>query len=243
MAAKGFRFTHCRRGHEFTPENTYTQPNGQRTCRICSGKSARKKKTHCKRGHPRTPENLTVGRSCKLCMIERNTSHKEEDRPYHNAYSRQWLATHPLTAEQKKRQAKRGAKWAKNNPVRCRLAEHKHRTSVTGNGGYFTPEEWFTLCFAVGFKCLCCGEKKPLEADHVIPVSKGGTSWLWNIQPLCRNCNARKGIKSTDYRYTEETQQCKQNILSELRATAHTRMGLENPLSRELRCSVMAAGA
>lgn len=27
--------THCRRGHEWTPENTYVRPDGSRTCRVC----------------------------------------------------------------------------------------------------------------------------------------------------------------------------------------------------------------
>lgn len=27
--------THCRNGHEFTPENTYVRPNGHRACRTC----------------------------------------------------------------------------------------------------------------------------------------------------------------------------------------------------------------
>jgi 5-methylcytosine-specific restriction endonuclease McrA len=49
---------------------------------------------------------------------------------------------------------------------------------------------------------LCCGKRKPLEADHVIPVCKGGTSWLHNIQPLCRSCNAKKHDKCTDFRIT-----------------------------------------
>jgi hypothetical protein len=29
------RKTHCLRGHEFTPQNTYRYANNQRTCRIC----------------------------------------------------------------------------------------------------------------------------------------------------------------------------------------------------------------
>lgn len=27
--------THCKHGHEFTPENTYIKPNGARACRAC----------------------------------------------------------------------------------------------------------------------------------------------------------------------------------------------------------------
>lgn len=28
--------THCDHGHEFTPENTYTRPDGRRKCRACN---------------------------------------------------------------------------------------------------------------------------------------------------------------------------------------------------------------
>lgn len=31
----GRRVTHCKHGHEYTPENTYTTPQGYRSCRTC----------------------------------------------------------------------------------------------------------------------------------------------------------------------------------------------------------------
>jgi hypothetical protein len=34
-SANNARKTHCSKGHKFTPENTYTLPNGARSCRIC----------------------------------------------------------------------------------------------------------------------------------------------------------------------------------------------------------------
>ncbi len=96
------------------------------------------------------------------------------------------------------------SKWKRDNPDKVRALYHKRRAQKTQAGGFFTAEEWFLLCFAVGFRCLCCGLKKPLEADHVIPVSKGGSSWLWNIQPLCESCNVKKHDQTIDYRDSEQ---------------------------------------
>ena len=78
--------------------------------------------------------------------------------------------------------------------------KHKRRARVAGNGGSFTAEEWLDLCEQFGHRCACCRGKKPLAADHIVPVSKGGTSYIWNIQPLCKSCNTRKGTKIIDYR-------------------------------------------
>src|SRR6266852_447182 len=92
------------------------------------------------------------------------------------------------------------AAWRKDNPEKWREHIHARRTMKTKAGGSFTPQEWFTLCFSVGFVCLCCRENKPLVADHVIPVKLGGSSFLYNIQPLCTSCNSKKGIKTKEYR-------------------------------------------
>lgn len=76
--------THCKNGHEFTPENTVRQTRGGRACRTCNIDRARawyaankgerqannRDKTHCKRGHEFTPENTIRrkdGRECRTC--------------------------------------------------------------------------------------------------------------------------------------------------------------------------------
>lgn len=47
-----------------------------------------------------------------------------------------------------------------------------------------------------GNRCVQCGAKKEdgatLHVDHIIPVSKGGTDELDNLQTLCSDCNLNK---------------------------------------------------
>jgi len=49
------------------------------------------------------------------------------------------------------------------------------------------------------FKCCICGKSPSthpelsLEIDHILPVSKGGTDDIENLQTLCISCNRGKG--------------------------------------------------
>jgi 5-methylcytosine-specific restriction endonuclease McrA len=72
-----------------------------------------------------------------------------------------------------------------------------HEREATGS---FTTHEWFSLVALYGNKCLACGASKDISIDHVVPLSKGGTNDITNLQPLCRACNSSKGTNATDYR-------------------------------------------
>ena len=54
------------------------------------------------------------------------------------------------------------------------------------------------------FTCLCCGKAQrkgvSLNADHIRPVAMGGNNTISNLQSLCKQCNAVKGVNEIDYR-------------------------------------------
>jgi 5-methylcytosine-specific restriction endonuclease McrA len=138
------------------------------------------------------------------------------------AFVTEWMAEHPdlvevelRIVEKRNRLAKekaehpdlklrnrmRAQKWQDAHPDVVKAAQENRRARVVGNGGSFTPKQWKELKKKYGNKCLCCGrDDVKLVSDHVVPISKGGSNDISNIQPLCRHCNAVKHTGSVDFR-------------------------------------------
>lgn len=55
------------------------------------------------------------------------------------------------------------------------------------------PMIYLALIQRDGHKCRICSTKQNISIDHKIPLSKGGSDELENLQLLCRSCNSRKG--------------------------------------------------
>jgi 5-methylcytosine-specific restriction endonuclease McrA len=77
---------------------------------------------------------------------------------------------------------------------------HRRRARIRLLAAHFTAAEWRAVCDKYGNRCLSCGKVGNLTPDHVIPISRGGSNEITNIQPLCLACNMHKSAKTIDYR-------------------------------------------
>ena len=91
---------------------------------------------------------------------------------------------------------------------RCSVEGYKliylrnRRARIKHNGGTHTVGEWENLKAQYNWACPCCYKSEPdikLTADHIIPLCKGGSNNIENIQPLCLGCNVKKMTKIIKY--------------------------------------------
>lgn len=150
---------------------------------------------------------------CKDCNKENSRLQRLRDREHLCELQRAWTAR---TSERRKpekaayyqlhreeireRARSRYAEEYPNNPSKYLVKYHKRRAILNDNGGSYTEEEWQELCAKYGNMCLWCERKVKLTVDHIIPISRGGTNDIDNLQPLCRSCNCRKSDRIIDLR-------------------------------------------
>lgn len=130
----------------------------------------------------------SLSRTCKVCKKTYNSSRYNRNKTHIYAQSK---------------------KWAIENADKlraCHQVKHaRYRAKKAGLTEHFTLMEWLALCAKYGNKCLACGATDTLMTpDHVVPLSKGGTNTISNIQTLCHSCNSIKKETITDYRQETE---------------------------------------
>ena len=90
-------------------------------------------------------------------------------------------------------------------PSAIRFPEKEYRElrkiQKQGSDKHYTWQQWQALLHEYGNRCVrCLRSIENLTADHVVPMSRGGSDGIENIQPLCKHCNPSKGTKTIDYR-------------------------------------------
>lgn len=105
-------------------------------------------------------------------------------------------------AENREKKKAYSAKYKRDNPEKRRANNQRYRAKKLNAPGTFTASDWKSKLEYYGYRCRYCGIHKSetnegwLEADHAIPLSRGGTNWISNIVPACKSCNCSKHAKT-----------------------------------------------
>ena len=141
----------------------------------------------CKRADRKIKKGL-----CRKCYkYEWNRENKDRI----NEYNKKWNEAHP-----KRRKATlHKYDTSPKGKITNLLNVHKRLDRISENGGNgLTPKEWEDIKKEHDYKCYYCGEKKELEIEHKIPVSRGGKFERENIVPSCKLCNRKKGTMTAE---------------------------------------------
>ena len=133
---------------------------------------------------------------CKECNIRAVRKWRESNREKVREINNRSRKNNP----EKVRESKR--KWWRNNPEKISFYHKKRRAFRMNVEGSHTLGEWELLKKQYGYTCPCCKRTEPeikLTEDHIVPLIKGGSDYIENIQPLCKSCNSRKYTKVIKY--------------------------------------------
>lgn len=138
---------------------------------------------------------------CKVCTLSKQSE------SYHNDVT---------ASRERKRRA--NIKWRANNPercselrrisrdrnldaerLRCRTWAKRHPTYSNKRKarsiGSHSEAEWNAIVKKQSGRCAKCQRRVPLTRDHIVPLSRGGSDYAFNIQGLCKSCNCSKHAK------------------------------------------------
>jgi len=111
-------------------------------------------------------------------------------------------ATHPPTTEARRAATRR---WYERNKERTRAARQqrsreryaaKRASLLSARRERYATDYEFADDHAG--HCANCGSSERIEADHRIPLYRGGSNEISNILPACRPCNRRKHRKTEE---------------------------------------------
>jgi 5-methylcytosine-specific restriction endonuclease McrA len=157
--------------------------------------------------------NREASNRIKAAHVARNPEpHRERSRKHAAAYywqKKELLRVDPVIVARKRAARRKWAqenpaentaskrKWRRGNPEKCVVYTTTRRSRERGALGTITAEEIEILLERQGYRCAAphcrVDVLRSYHCDHDVPLSRGGSNLIENLQILCPTCNMQKG--------------------------------------------------
>ena len=175
-----------------------------------------KRCTKCGENKPNTNEYFAFSNkskgilrpSCKVCDKKHREKNKDKMKEYNkNYYENNKDKIKGYSKEYHK-------KYYEHNKDKRKGYTHKRRSLKLGNGGSYTKAQWLDTLEYFDYKCAYTGEciKHSCHVEHIVPISKGGTSYIWNLVPSTASANLSKQNRDMEEWYREQEYFCEERL-------------------------------
>lgn len=147
---------------------------------------------------------MQISKSSKGKKLSEETKRKLREANIGKKQSEATIAKRKKTINERKHTYKHWKGGIATSKKRKVFSQMRRQRRIEGANGTHTLQQWEELKKKYNYMCLCCKRYEPeikLTEDHIIPISRGGSDYIENIQLLCRSCNSKKHTKDTNYLY------------------------------------------
>ena len=142
-----------------------------------------------------------LSRRCKECRNAYFSKNNVKHRAKKNAYDAEWRRrnkAHVLKYQYEYYQKNKS--WMVERQRQYLLKHPEVRARVRGRRRLQEKQNSFVILAKdirrlMQRPCYGCGSRERLTIDHIIPLSRGGTHGIGNLEVLCHSCNSSKGKK------------------------------------------------
>ena len=188
----------CTKCHLSFPLSGFHRRSGRRGQSICKLCRRAMDLTRRLEDPDKWRERVAAWRRLNKPRLAKKQADRRSSIPGENAmYAKRWRDSNP----EKSRQVTKN--YVATHPEMLVQFRHARRSRKASAGQSFTAKEWISLKERYEYTCLNCLQSEPsiiLVPDHVVPLFRGGSGIISNIQPLCRRCNSVKHTKILDLR-------------------------------------------